>query len=69
MFRERRNVTENQHSAGLPQVDNEIIQLVIGLLEADRRWTSRELASEVGKYHETVLGILQNILEYGKIAT
>ena len=44
------------------------VQLLDSLLEADRRWTSRELAVEVGLCHKTVLHILHDILRYRKIA-
>ena len=49
-------------------VENNTVQLLISLLNADRRWTARESAAEVGVCHKTVLHILHVILGYWKLA-
>ena len=49
-------------------MENNTVQFPASLLGADRRWTERELATEVGVYHKTVLHILPNILGYRKLA-
>ena len=49
-------------------MENNSVQLCTSLLDADRRWTVRELAVEVRVYHKTVLHILHNILGYCKVA-
>ena len=52
-----------------PHVENNRVQLLASLLDADRRWTERELATEVGVCHKTVLHILHGFLVYRKLAT
>ncbi|GBM08504.1 hypothetical protein AVEN_69735-1 [Araneus ventricosus] len=47
MFRDGRNVTQDQQHSGQHQVDNQAIQLVAGLMEVDQQWTSRELSAEI----------------------
>ena len=49
-------------------MENNIVQRLASLLDADRRWTARELAPEVRVRHKTVLQILHNILGYRKLA-
>ena len=44
------------------------VQLLASLLDADCRWTARELGAEVGVCHKTVLHILHDILGYRKLA-
>ena len=57
-------IQDNLHT-GWIQVENHTVQLLASLLDADRRWTVRELAAEVGVCHKTVL----HILGYSKVAT
>ncbi|KAJ4439571.1 hypothetical protein ANN_07698 [Periplaneta americana] len=42
-------VQDNLHT-GRPRVEDNTVQLLASLLDADRRWTARELAAEVGHY-------------------
>ena len=49
-------------------MENNTVQLLASLLDADHRWTTRELAAEVGACHKTVLHILHDILGYRKLA-
>ena len=49
-------------------MENITIQLLVSLLDADRRWTARELAAEVGVWHKIVLHILHDNLGYRKLA-
>ena len=60
-------VQDNLHSGWL-QVKNNTVQLLASLLDADRRWTARVLAAEVGVCHKTVVHILHDILGYCKFA-
>jgi hypothetical protein len=53
---------------GRAVVGEHTVQLLDSLLEADRRWTSRELAVEVGLCHKRVLHILHDILRFRQIA-
>ena len=45
-----------------PHVENNTIQFLASLLDADPRWTARELGAEVDVCHGTVLHILHDIL-------
>ena len=45
-------------------MENNTIQFLASLLNADHRWTARELAAEVEVCHKTVL----HILGYRKLA-
>ena len=47
-FWEGRNAIQDNLHTGRPHVDNNTVQLLASLLDADRRWTARELAAEVG---------------------
>ena len=47
-------------------MENNTVQLLASLLDADRRWTLRELVAEVGECHRNVLHILHDILGYRK---
>ena len=49
-------------------MENNTIQLIASLLDADRRWTACELTGEVGVYHKTVLHILHGIQGYREVA-
>ena len=49
-------------------MENNTVQLLASLLDADRQWTMRELAVEVGVCDKTVLHILHNIQNYHKLA-
>ena len=48
-------------------MENNTVQLLASLLDADRRWTALELAAEVGVCHKTVLHILHDSLGYHKL--
>ena len=61
-FREGRDAVQDNLRTGRSHVENNTIQLLVSLLNADRRWTARELAAEVGVCHKTVLHILHDIL-------
>ena len=54
--------------SGRLHMENNTIQLLASLLDADRRCTTRELAAEIGVCHKTVLHILHDILDYRKLA-
>ena len=60
-------IQDNLHT-GWIQVENHTVQLLASLLDADRRWTVRELAAEVGVCYKTVLHIVHGILSYCKLA-
>ena len=49
-------------------MENNKVQLLASLLDADRRWTARELAVKDYR-HKTVLHIPRGILGYRKLAT
>ena len=46
-FREGRDAVQDNLRIGQPHVDNNTVQLLASLLDADRRWTARELAAEL----------------------
>ena len=49
-------------------MENNTVQLLPSLLDANRRKTALELAAEVGVCHKTLLHILHDILGYRKFA-
>ena len=49
-------------------MENNTVQLLAYLLDADRQWTVCELAAEVYVCNKTVLHILHDILGYCKLA-
>ncbi|KAJ4430148.1 hypothetical protein ANN_22358 [Periplaneta americana] len=49
-FREGRHAVQDNLRTGRSRVDDNIVQLLASLLDADRRWTARELAAEVGGF-------------------
>ena len=51
-----------------PHMENNTVQFLASLLDADRRWTACELTAEVRVCHKTVLHFLQDILGYRKLA-
>ena len=61
-FREGRDAVQDNLHTGRSHMKNNTVQLLVSLLDADRRWTVCELAVEVGVCHKTVLHILHNIL-------
>ena len=63
-IREGRDVVQDNIRTGRHHVENNTVQFLASLLDADCRWTARELAAEVRVYHETVL----HILGYRKLA-
>ena len=54
-FWEGRDAEQDNLRTGRPHVENNSVQLLASLLDADRRWTVRDLAAEVGVCHKTVL--------------
>ncbi|KAJ4450034.1 hypothetical protein ANN_01441 [Periplaneta americana] len=46
-FREGRDAVQDNLRTGRPRVEDNTVQLLASLLDADRRWTARELAAEV----------------------
>ena len=60
-FREDRDAVQGNLRTGRSHVENNTVQLLSSMLDADRRWTARELAAEV---HKIVLHILHDILGY-----
>ena len=66
-FREGRDAVQDNLRTGRSHVENNTVQLLASLLDADRRWTARELPAEVGVCHKTVLHILHDILGYRKL--
>ena len=63
-FREGRDAVQDNLRTGRPQVENNTVEFLASLLEADRQWT----ATEIGVSHKTVLHILHDILGYPKFA-
>ena len=57
-IREGRDAVQKNLRTGRPLVENNTLQLLVSLLDTDRRWTARELAAKVGMYHKTVHDIL-----------
>ena len=53
------DAVQDKLRTGRPNMENNTVQLLTSLLDADRRWIARELAAEVGVCHKTVLHILQ----------
>ncbi|KAJ4443292.1 hypothetical protein ANN_04960 [Periplaneta americana] len=51
-FREGRDAIQDNLRTGRPNVEDSTVQLLASLLDADRRWTARELAAEVGVCHK-----------------
>ena len=49
-------------------MENNKVQLLASLLDADDRWTACELAAEVGVCHKTVPYVLHDIMGYCKLA-
>ncbi|KAJ4450854.1 hypothetical protein ANN_02285 [Periplaneta americana] len=49
-FREGRDAVQDNLHTGRPRVEDNTVQLLASLLDADRRWTARELAAEVGSH-------------------
>ena len=58
-FPEDRDAAQDNHRTGR---SNNTVHFLASLLAADRRWTTRELAAEVGVCHKTVLHILHDNL-------
>ena len=63
-FREGGQAVQDNFRTGRPPSGENTIQFLVSLLDADRRWTARELPAEVGICHKTLL----HILGYRKIA-
>jgi len=51
-FREGRVTIQDSHRLGRPHVDKHTIELLVSLLDVERRWTARELAAEAGVCHK-----------------
>ena len=49
-------------------VENNRLQRLVSLLDADRRWIERELVTEVGVCHKTMFHILHDILGYHRLS-
>ncbi|KAJ4437127.1 hypothetical protein ANN_17262 [Periplaneta americana] len=47
-FREGRDAVHDNLRTGRPRVEDNTVQLLVSMLDADRRWTAHELAAEVG---------------------
>jgi len=43
LFREGRDSIQDSHRSGRPHVDNHTTELLVSLLDVERRWTAREL--------------------------
>ena len=56
------------YRTGRQLAENNTVQLLVSLLDADRRWTARELTLEVGVCHKPMLHILHDVLGYRKLA-
>ena len=67
-FREGRGCLSGQPSYRTTARGNNTVRLFASLLDADRRWTARELATEVGICCKTVFLVLHDILGYRKLA-
>ena len=52
---QRCHIAQDNLRTGRPHVEKNRVQLLSSLLDADRRWTVRELAAEVDVCHKTVL--------------
>ena len=68
MFREGREAVRDNIHTGRRHEKTNTVQLLVSLSDADRRWTERELAAEVGVCHKIVFQILHDILGYRKLA-
>jgi len=68
LFHEGRDFIQDSCRSGRAHVGNHTTELLASLLDAERRWTARELAAEVGVCHKTALHILHDILSYRKFA-
>ena len=67
-FQEVRDAVQDNLRTGRPHVENNAVQVLASLLDADRQWTASELAAEVGVCHKIMLHILHDILGYRKLA-
>ena len=67
-FREGRDAIQDNLHTGWPHAENNTVQLLASLLDADHQLTVYELAMEAGVCHKTVLHILHDILGYCKTA-
>ena len=67
-FLEGRDTVQHSLSSGQLLVENNTLQLLASLLDADRRWTARELAAEVREFHKTLLYILHGFWTYRKVS-
>ena len=67
-FWKGRDAVQDNHRTGRPHVENNTLQLLSSLLDADRQRTARELAAEVGVCYKIVLHILHNFLGYHELA-
>ena len=56
--REGRDAVQDNLRKIRAHVENNTVQLLASLMDAQRRWTAREVAVEVGVCHKTVLHIL-----------
>ena len=59
-FRKGKDAVQDNLRTGRAQVENNTVEFLASLLEADRQWT----ATEIGVSHKTVLHILYDILGY-----
>ena len=68
VFREGREAVQDNLLTGRPHVENNTVQLLAFLSDADRLWTAREVAAKVEVCGKTVFHILHDILGYHKLA-
>ena len=62
LFREGRDAVQDNLHRGRSHVENNKVQVLASLMHADRQWTARDLAAEIGVCHKTVLYVLHDIL-------
>ena len=63
-----RDAVQDNLRTGGPHVEKNTVQLFASMLDADRRWTARQWAEEMGVCQKTMLHILHDILGYRKVA-
>ena len=68
-FWEGRDAVQENLRIGWPHVENNTVQLLASLLDADHRWIAHELTAEVWVCQKTVLHILHDIPGYRKLAS
>ena len=68
-LREGRDAVQDNLCTVRPHMENNTVQFLVSLFDADRRWTATWVSSgSCGVCHKSVLHILYDILDYHKLA-